>query len=109
MVDVKTTENEFRSQAISWLNEFIKLGATPFEVASADPSLKSGAGIRFPDIQIWLNRQAQQGFCGWELKTPKTPVDNQDLLENAAKTQIWIAISGYVLVAIIKKSQAQNL
>jgi len=24
-----------------------------------------------PDIQIWLNRQAGQGFCGWELKTPE--------------------------------------
>jgi len=86
MTKVKSNEDEFKSQVISWLNEFLKLGTYPFEVASAEPSIKvQEKKTRFPDVQIWLNRKAQQGFCGWELKTPTTPVDDQELLENAAE------------------------
>ncbi|MBF0344727.1 MAG: N-6 DNA methylase [Nitrospirae bacterium] len=86
MADIRTNEREFTSQVISWLNEFIKDGDYPFEAASSEPSIKvTEKKTRFPDIQIWLNRAAGQGFCGWELKTPATPVDDQALLENAAE------------------------
>ena len=86
MADVKSNEREFMSQVTSWLNEFIKAGSYPFEVASSDPSIKvSEKKTKFPDVQIWLNRKAHQGFCGWELKTPATPVDEQELLNNAAE------------------------
>ncbi len=86
MPDVKSNEREFMSQVTSWLNEFLKEGSYPFEVASSDPSIKvSEKKTKFPDVQIWLNRKAHQGFCGWELKTPATPVDDQELLNNAAE------------------------
>lgn len=86
MTDIKSNEREFMSQVTSWLNEFLKEGAYPFEVASSDPSLKvEEKKTKFPDVQIWLNRKAHQGFCGWELKTPATPVDDQELLSNAAE------------------------
>ena len=86
MADIKSNEREFMSQVTSWLNEFLKTGSYPFEVASSDPSVKvSEKKTKFPDIQIWLNRKAHQGFCGWELKTPATPVDDQELLNNAAE------------------------
>ena len=74
------------SQVTSWLNEFLKSGSYPFEVASSDPSVKvESKKTKFPDVQIWLNRKASQGFCGWELKTPATPVDDHELLSNAAE------------------------
>jgi len=74
------------SQVISWLNEFFQEGNYPFEIASSDPSIKLSDGkTRFPDVQIWLNRKAGQGFCGWELKTPVTPVDDSELLDRAAE------------------------
>lgn len=86
MPTVKANEREFMSQVISWLNEFLSSGTYPFETASSDPSIKmSGEKTKFPDVQIWLNRLAKQGFCGWELKTPATAVDDSDLLENAAE------------------------
>ena len=86
MPNIKSNEREFMSQVTSWLNEFLKTGSYPFEVASSDPSVKvSEKKTKFPDIQIWLNRKAHQGFCGWELKTPATPVDDQELLNNAAE------------------------
>jgi type I restriction enzyme M protein len=86
MTDVKANEREFMSQVISWLNEFFQKGNYPFEVASSDPSIKlSDQKTRFPDVQIWLNRKAGQGFCGWELKTPVTPVDDPKLLAEAAE------------------------
>ena len=61
---VHTTENEFRSQVISWLNAAINRGGYPFEFASADPSLATSHGTRFPDIELWINREAHEGFCG---------------------------------------------
>ncbi len=86
MTDIKSNEREFMSQVTSWLNEFLKSGAYPFEVASSDPSVKvESKKTKFPDVQIWLNRKASQGFCGWELKTPATPVDDHELLSNAAE------------------------
>lgn len=86
MTDIKSNEREFISQVTSWLNEFLKDGSYPFEVASSDPSIKiSEKKTKFPDVQIWLSRKAHQGFCGWELKTPATPVDDQELLNNAAE------------------------
>jgi type I restriction enzyme M protein len=86
MPDIKSNEREFMSQVISWLNEFLKEGSYPFEVASSDPSLKvEDKKTKFPDVQVWLNRKAHQGFCGWELKTPAISVDNQELLSNAAE------------------------
>jgi len=86
MQTAKSNENEFKSQVISWLNEFLIFGTYPFEVASSDPSVKvSDKKTNFPDVQIWVNRLAQQGFCGWELKTPATAVDDAVLLEKASE------------------------
>ena len=86
LIDVRANEREFMSQVISWLNEFFQKGNYPFEVASSDLSIKLSDGkTRYPDVQIWLNRKAEQGFCGWELKTPMTPVDDQKLLEEASE------------------------
>ncbi len=85
MPDIKSNEREFAGQVISWLNEFLEKGSYPFEVASSEHSVKVEKKTKFPDVQIWLSRKAQQGFCGWELKTPSTPVDDQELLTNAAE------------------------
>jgi len=86
MTDIRANEREFMSQVISWLNEILQKGTYPFEVASSDPSVKvSDKKTKFPDVQIWLNRKAGQGFCGWELKTPVTPVDDPKLLEAASE------------------------
>lgn len=86
MPTVKANEREFMSQVISWLNEFLSSGTYPFETASSDPSIEMpGEKTKFPDVLIWRNRLAKQGFCGWELKTSATAVDDSDLLENAAE------------------------
>ncbi|MFH1335593.1 MAG: hypothetical protein ABII96_03665, partial [Candidatus Zixiibacteriota bacterium] len=86
MTDIRANERDFMSQVISWLNEVFDKGNYPFEVASSDPSIKvSDKKTKFPDVQIWLNRKAGQGFCGWELKTPVTLVDDPKLLEEATE------------------------
>ena len=97
MSSVKSNENEFKSQVISWLNEFLGSGAYPFESATGDPSLKiSEKKTKFPDVYLWLDRSAQQGFCVWELKTPVTPVDDQELLENAVEKSRAINVRYFV-------------
>ena len=86
MTTIKATENEFKSQLISWLNQFITQGNYPFEEASGEPSLKISTGeIRFPDVILWLNREAEHSFCGGELKTPHTSVDDDTLLKEAVE------------------------
>jgi type I restriction-modification system DNA methylase subunit len=85
MTDIKSNEREFMSQVTSWLNEFLKQGAYPFTEVSSEASVKSGEKTKFPDVQVWLNRKAQQGFCELALKTPATLVDEHELLEDAAK------------------------
>ncbi|MDP3024270.1 MAG: hypothetical protein Q8O10_01915, partial [candidate division Zixibacteria bacterium] len=86
MTDIKTTENEFRGLVIHWLSELFERGSYPFEHVTSDPSIKVEEGkSRYPDVQIWFNRKAEQGFCGWELKTTATPADDPELLENAAE------------------------
>ncbi|HHT9153398.1 MAG TPA: N-6 DNA methylase, partial [Candidatus Hypogeohydataceae bacterium YC40] len=73
------------SQVTSWLNEFIQHGSYPFEGASSEPSIKVSVDeTRFPDVQIWLNRKAGQGFCELALKTPETAIDDPELLNKAA-------------------------
>ncbi len=85
MISIKSNENEFRGHVIAWLEEFLS-GSYPFESATADPSLKvSDKKTRFPDVFLWLNREAHQGFCVWELKTPATPIDDPELLKNAVE------------------------
>lgn len=85
MSKVKANEREFTGQVVSWLNEALTQGSYPFDIASSEASLKvSSTKTNFPDIQIWLNRKAGQGFCGWELKTPDTPADDKAMLDNAA-------------------------
>lgn len=86
MAEVKSNENEFKSQVTSWLSSLLSKGTYPFQEVSSDPSVKGKqARTKFPDVQVWLNRRAKLGFCGWELKTPATPVDDVELLENAAE------------------------
>ncbi|KWT83687.1 HsdM family class I SAM-dependent methyltransferase [Candidatus Magnetominusculus xianensis] len=86
MSDIISNEREFTSQVISWLNEFLRDGDYPFEAASSEHSLKiSENETRFPDVQLWLNRQTSRGFCGWELKTPATAVDDKELLNVSAR------------------------
>ncbi|MCG6551883.1 MAG: N-6 DNA methylase [Candidatus Magnetominusculus sp. LBB02] len=86
MSDIKSNEREFQGQVISWLNEFLKDGGYPFEIATSETSVKVAENeTNFPDVGLWVNRQANQGFCGWELKTPATPVDDKELLAAASK------------------------
>jgi len=82
LTGIKSNEREFNSQVITWLNEFIGSGTYPFEVATSDPSIKSyKETTRFPDVAIWLNREAKLSYCFWELKTPATAVDDKKLLD----------------------------
>jgi hypothetical protein len=86
MSEIRSNELEFMSRLASWLNEFLQSGSFPFKEVTSNTSIKTGESkTRFPDIQIWLNRERGEGFAGWELKTPITPADDPDLLENAAE------------------------
>src|SRR4030043_1650979 len=85
MPKVQSNEREFNSQVITWLNEFISGGSYPFDHRTGETSIKAtGETTKFPDVQVWLNRAAKQGLCGWELKAPSIPPDDPTLLENAA-------------------------
>ncbi len=85
MTEIKSNEREFSGQVIVWLNEFINGGNYPFNDITGETSIKAaGDTTKFPDVQVWLNRAAKLGYCGWELKTPTTRADDPELLESAA-------------------------
>lgn len=96
MPDVRTTEREVAGQISGWFNKFIEAGGYPFESTSVEPSLGNGRTPLFPDIQIWLNREAKQGFCGIELKSPDVAVDDAALLKNAAEKAARINANYFV-------------
>ena len=85
MTEIRSNEREFNSQVIVWLNEFISGGGYPFDNITGETSIQVvGETTKFPGVQVWLNRAAKQGFCGWELKSPSIPANDSTLLENAA-------------------------
>jgi len=85
MAKTKATEQEFKSQVISWIKEQISHGGLPFENATGDSSLYGLPTVRFPDVLLCLDFECQQPFCGWELKTPKTGVRDKELLKDAVE------------------------
>lgn len=86
MPEYKSNEWVFQGEVVSWLNEFLSTGSYPFDSATQNTSLKvTDSKTKFPDVQLWLNQSAKLGFCGWELKTPTTKVDDQKLLNDAAE------------------------
>jgi type I restriction-modification system DNA methylase subunit len=95
-LDIRTTENEFRSVLVGWLNDFLAKGNYPFEIATSDPSLEVSDSRKFPDVALWLNREARMGFCFWELKTPETKILDSRLLKNAWEKTV--AINGKYFV-----------
>ncbi len=84
MGEVGSNEREFQGQVVSWLNEIINAGGCSFTSASIEPSLKGKTGkTRFPDIVVWFDRESEAAHSLWELKQPRVPVDDPDLLEAA--------------------------
>jgi type I restriction enzyme M protein len=84
MSDVRTTEREAAGEINNWLNALMEGGGYPFERTTVEPLLAKGAVVRYPDIQIWLNRHAEVGFCGLELKPPDVAADDPELVRQAA-------------------------
>ncbi len=91
MTVIKATEPEFNSIVISWLNEFILKGHTPFEISTHEPSITisdTAKKIKKPDVALWLNRTVKTAFALWELKTPVTDVrDSETLLKGIVKAR----------------------
>lgn len=86
MPEYKSNERVFQGEVVSWLNEFLSTASYPFDYATQNTSLKvADSKTKFPDVQLWLNQSAKLGFCGWELKTPTTKVDDQKLLDDAVE------------------------
>lgn len=86
MPEYKSNEWVFQGEVVSWLNEFLSTASYPFDYATQNTSLKvADSKTKFPDVQLWLNQSAKLGFCGWELKTPTTKVDDQKLLDDAVE------------------------
>ena len=85
MAETKANEREFQSQVITWIKKQIEGGGQPFKNATSDSSLYGLETVRFPDVLITLDEACQQPFCGWELKTPATDIQDKELLKDAVE------------------------
>jgi hypothetical protein len=95
MADIHTNEREFQGQVVSWLNQFISAGGTPFDQATAETSL-TGDVRGFTDVILWLNRDAKDPFCLMELKTPETYVKDSVLLKDALRKARALPVQYFV-------------
>ena len=75
---VKTTERELAGWINGQINKILEKGGYPFKESSVEPSLP-GRTSRFPDIVIWISRQASDAFAFIELKPPGK-LENPDRL-----------------------------
>src|SRR5690554_1165788 len=81
---MKLNERAWSGQIISWIKEAINNGTTIFQDATNDEGLKLASGrTKFPDILLFTDKISGIVFNGWELKFPDTPVDDNEMLENA--------------------------
>lgn len=85
MAKTKANEREFQGKVSIWINKAIEAGIVPFQNATTDSSLYGLSKVKFPDVLVSLDRECQNPFCGWELKTPTTDVRDRELLENACE------------------------
>ncbi len=77
-------ERVWSGQIISWIQESIRNGTTIFQDATNDEGIRVSTGRTiFPDILLYIDRNANLIFNGWELKFPDTPVDDNEMLLNA--------------------------
>ena len=88
MTDTRTNEWEFQGAVLGWLNA--ELEARPgmdFECATQEPSKITK---HRSDLVVWRNRLAEGAFLTIELKTPKTAINQPELLSDACtKAQRW--------------------
>src|SRR5690554_2373647 len=81
---MKLNERAWSGQIISWIKEAINNGTTIFQDATNDEGLKVASGkTKFPDILLFTDKISGIVFNVWELKFPDTPVDDNEMLENA--------------------------
>lgn len=81
---MRLNERAWSGQIISWIKEAINNGTTVFQEATNDEGLRVASGrTKFPDILLFTDKISGVVFNGWELKFPDTPVDDNEMLENA--------------------------
>ncbi|MEH7255761.1 N-6 DNA methylase, partial [Neobacillus niacini] len=82
MKTIKSNEVEWNSDLISFLQGRFK-DQYPFDSASHGTSLRTRKGVRYPDVLLFINREAKLASNVWELKNPDTNIRDKSLLENA--------------------------
>ncbi len=86
----RTNEWEFQGQVLTWLNQQIeRRPGLGLDMATQEPSKLTP---KRNDLVVWWNRNAGSAFLTIELKTPKTPLTDPNLLADASiKASRWQA------------------
>lgn len=79
MSDKGVTEREVTSWLSAKINDIISKGSYPFTESTVETSVEG----KFPDIIVWLNREANESFAFFELKSPGKTEDISKLPEKA--------------------------
>jgi len=99
-VVVKVTEREVSGWLNEQVNEILKQGGYSFECSTIESGL-SGKTSRFPDIAIWMNRQAKEAFAFIEIKSPGKEEDTDRIPEVANRLNVKYAITWNFWEAIL--------
>lgn len=88
----RTNEWEFQGELLKWLNDEIRRrqGMGLEKATQEPPKIRLRSNPKRSDLVVWVNRDAEQAFLAFEIKTPDTPISDPGLFSDAwQKAQAW--------------------
>jgi len=92
MARIEYDERWAQGKILLWLNEAIRQGRYPFDIAEQEVKIKTPKGLRrYPDIVIWY-KKPDKIACIVELKQPSADIYNDDLVHVALEKASWVGV-----------------
>lgn len=98
-MSLQTNYNE-RSWAIDLISEiniWLENRDIRIKRAGGENTLKTSSGSKFPDVLIYGDKADGLILQGWELKMPDTPINDDDLLDNAAAKAVALGLNSFLV------------
>ena len=107
-MSVRSTEREVSEWLVGEINTVLQKGGFPFKEATGEVSLV-GKGSLFPDVVLWLSREAGEAFTFWEIKPPGDREDLSKLPKKARRLRVSYALTWNFQEAVLYEVKGESL
>jgi len=97
MAIINYNERSWAIDVITEINFWAKDRNVILKRAGGESTLYSEEGILFPDVLLFGDFESGTILQGWELKMPDTPVDDEELIENAFKKSKALKLNSFLV------------